>query len=240
MRISSSSRVGRRLLSSGSADLGKAGTQSQRLPAADSIQAAAHCLDNQPPPVLPHSRLGPPALGPVASLRSASSGSASPRPASPCVRAAPPAPPPQHTPGRSTALVCHGPGERREQLLLEKASGRHKEDLRVQGDPRNVSGCWGPEGGSGIGGGSFALVAPAAAAATTTAAEIDWSLRPHCPTVRSCGDPPRVLRVGLRPRVTPLLGGGGERWARREQPTREGDFPFSLATTALHRFSPHA
>ncbi|KAM7322522.1 hypothetical protein ACRRTK_018027 [Alexandromys fortis] len=97
----------------------------------------------------------------------------------------------QRTPGCPTALVCHGPGERREQFLLEKASGRHKEDLRVQGDPRNVSGCWGPEGGSGIGGGSFTSVAAAAAASTTTttAAEIDWSLYPHCSMVRSCGGP---------------------------------------------------
>lgn len=68
--------------------------------------------------------------------------------------------------------------------------------------------------------------APAATVATVTALEIGWSMRPHCPIVRSYGDPPRVHRVGLRPRLTPLLGGGGERRARREQPTRAGDFPF--------------
>lgn len=78
----------------------------------------------------------------------------------------------------------------------------------------------------------------AAATTTTTAAEIDWSLYPHCSMVRSCGDPPCVHRVGLRPRVTPLLGGGGELWARREQPTRTSDFPFPLPPPPSTDFLP--
>lgn len=175
------------------------------------------------------------------SVRSASSGSASPRPASPCARAGPPAPPPQRTPGCPTALVCHGPGERREQFLLEKASGRHKEDLRVQGDPRNVSGCWGPEGGSGIGGGSFTSVAAAAAASTTTtAAEIDWSLYPHCSMVRSCGGPSVNPSRGSAPTGDTSSGRG--RGALGAQRTAHAGkrLSISLATTALHRFSPHA
>lgn len=83
-----------------------------------------------------------------------------------------------------------------------------------------------------------AAAAPAVTATTTAAAEIGSSLCPHCPMVRSCGDPPRVHRVGLHPRVTPPLGGGGERSARRKQPTRADDFPFPLPPPPSADFLP--